>query len=68
MAGISIPLGSARRAAPGIRAAEAELAMTPIEREAPASICTCATTAYGTIDGTSSRPPAYRRDSTLGEG
>jgi cobalt-zinc-cadmium efflux system outer membrane protein len=34
MASVAIPLGSARRAEPGIRAAEAELALVEIEREA----------------------------------
>ena len=34
--GVSIPLGAARRAAPGIRAAEAELGALEIEREARA--------------------------------
>ncbi|MCL1500297.1 TolC family protein [Xanthomonas nasturtii] len=33
LAGFSIPLGSSRRAQPGIRAAEAELALTDVERE-----------------------------------
>ena len=48
MAGISIPLGSARRAAPGIRAAEAELAMTPIERESlRIDLYSALTNAYG---------------------
>lgn len=34
MASIAIPLGSTRRAEPGIRAAEAELALVEVEREA----------------------------------
>lgn len=34
IAGVSLPLGAARRAQPGIRAAEAELASLEIEREA----------------------------------
>ncbi|MGX5729679.1 TolC family protein [Pseudoxanthomonas beigongshangi] len=34
MASVAIPLGSARRAEPGIRAAEAELALVEVEREA----------------------------------
>lgn len=34
MASVAIPLGGARRAAPGIRAAEAELALVEVEREA----------------------------------
>jgi len=34
MASVAIPLGSARRAGPGIRAAEAELALLEVEREA----------------------------------
>ena len=34
MASIAIPLGSARRAQPGIRTAEAELALVEVEREA----------------------------------
>lgn len=36
VAGFSVPLGSARRAAPEIRAAQAELAMSAVEREARA--------------------------------
>jgi cobalt-zinc-cadmium efflux system outer membrane protein len=36
VAGVSVPLGSARRAAPGIRAAQAELAALSLEREAEA--------------------------------
>ena len=44
----AIPLGSARRAAPGIRAAEAELAMTPIERESlRIDLYSALTNAYG---------------------
>lgn len=34
VAGLSMPLGMSRRAQPGIRAAEAELALSPVEREA----------------------------------
>ncbi|KLC01092.1 MULTISPECIES: TolC family protein [Xanthomonas] len=34
LAGFTIPLGASRRAQPGIRAAEAELALTNVEREA----------------------------------
>lgn len=34
VAGLSLPLGSARRAGPGIRAAQAELALSAVEREA----------------------------------
>lgn len=34
LGGLSVPLGSARRAAPAIRAAEAELALSAVEREA----------------------------------
>ncbi|WP_447585772.1 TolC family protein [Pseudoxanthomonas mexicana] len=47
-AGFSIPLGSARRAAPGIRAAEAELALTALERESlQIDLYSTLTNAYG---------------------
>ena len=40
MASVAIPLGSARRAEPGVRAAEAELALVEIEREVEGWRCT----------------------------
>lgn len=59
VAGLSMPLGTSRRAQPGIRAAEAELALGPVEREALSiRLYSTLSSAYG--DYTTARMEAER--------
>jgi outer membrane protein, heavy metal efflux system len=59
--GVSVPLGSASRAAPGIRAAQAELAALSLERESEAmTLEATLIDAYSTFTGAASEVAAQR--------